>query len=205
MRSRPVSHRLALVCAVAVLSGCGFGRHADPRATPRPSGERAMSRPAPAATDGTWSIGPAADQNAPSGDGLSGNGGMSRASGSLAVESPSHGANADGSRAGYVSDASDDWTLKTDSAFSGVVFDVFINGGQIGEYAAANVSADITSFLHRGRNKVRVRWVTPPGSGGSGTLTMGARHNGHWTTLASITGGHYQVAKGDAEYLVLVP
>jgi len=108
-------------------------------------------------------------------------------------------------RPGYAAGGDDAWTIKTDGAFSGVVFDVFINNTQIGEYASPNVSADITAFLRRGRNKVRVRWMTPPGSGGAGTLVMGGRHAGHWTTLASITGGRFQVAKGDAVYQVLVP
>lgn len=99
----------------------------------------------------------------------------------------------------------DAWVVKTDPSFQGVVFDVFVEGEQIGEYAAPNVSADVTPYLHHGRNMIRVKWSTPPGSGGSGTLTMGARRDGRWTTVSSLTGGRFQVPTGDATYQVIVP
>jgi TIR domain len=50
----------------------------------------------------------------------------------------------------------------SEQAFSNVEFSIFVNDVQVGAYSSAGVNADITRFIKRGPNKVRITWTADP-------------------------------------------
>ena len=62
-----------------------------------------------------------------------------------------------------------------------------INGAEPSNYGAPNASEDVTPFLRKGVNTVRLTWKVgkvPFGYFGSqGTFTLGESRNGKWHTI----------------------
>lgn len=60
--------------------------------------------------------------------------------------------------------------------------DVWINGTHVGHVEGVSNDVDIMPYIHKGENKVRVKWD----SHGIFLLKIAENYKGHWNTAASI-------------------
>lgn len=80
---------------------------------------------------------------------------------------------------------SESYVLKTYHLYAGKTeFTVFINGVQVGTFNATT-SIEITDFLKKGINQVKIISKVDPKMGWYGTVTIGVNRGGKWATMVS--------------------
>jgi hypothetical protein len=80
---------------------------------------------------------------------------------------------------------SETYVLKTNHRYAGKTeFTVFMNGLQVGTFNATT-SIEVTDFLKKGINQVKIISKVDPKMGWYGTVTIGVNRGGKWATMVS--------------------
>ncbi len=67
------------------------------------------------------------------------------------------------------------------------IFVFSVNGHSLGQFNTDGANADITRYVHRGTNMVKIAWRPACRCTSTATLTVGQHRGGHWNTVVSQT------------------
>ncbi len=67
------------------------------------------------------------------------------------------------------------------------IFVFSVNGHSLGQFNTDGANTDITRYVHRGTNMVKIAWRPACRCTSTATLTVGQHRGGHWNTVVSQT------------------